>query len=70
MQNKDKIYSDKDAMRKLVSEAIENHKIGFLVELLCKLQDDYIDLARLSTDDNYQSNWTHKQVLDYITYEL
>lgn len=70
MKNRDNLYSDKESMRKLVDESIESHKIGFLVELLCKLQDDYIDLARLATDDHYQSSWTHKQVLDYITYEL
>lgn len=70
MKNRDQLYSDKESMRKLVEESIESHRVGFLVELLCKLQDDYIDLARLATDDNYQANWTHKQVLDYITYEL
>jgi len=63
-------YSDKDAIRQLVEEAIERHRIGFLVELICKLQDDYIDVARLATDNQYQSSWTHRQVLDYITYEL
>lgn len=70
MINKDNLYSDKEEMRKLVEEALERNKIGFLVELICKLQDDYIDLARLATEDNYQASWTHRQVLDYITYEL
>lgn len=56
-------------MLDLIEECIKNNNLTFLATLICKLQNDYTDIAKLSTDGNYQSNWTHKQVLDYLTYE-
>lgn len=57
------------AMLKIVNQAIKDNSVDFLANLLAKLQQDYEELATLSTDGNYQPNWTHKQVLDYLTYE-
>lgn len=57
------------AMLKIVSQAIKDDSLEFLATLLAKLQQDYEELATLSTDGSYQPNWTHKQVLDYLTYE-
>jgi hypothetical protein len=53
----------------LIEECIYSNKLEFLAELIVKLEMEYIDIARLATDDNYQISWTHTQVLDYITYE-
>ena len=53
----------------LIEDCVHNNKIEFLAKLIIKLESEYIDIARLATDDNYQSNWTHLQVLDYLTYE-
>lgn len=61
---------DTEALKGLVEEAIRLHKIDFLVSLISKLQDEYMDIAKLATEGSYQVNWTHKQVLDFITYEL
>jgi hypothetical protein len=57
------------AMLKIVNQAIKDDSLEFLATLLAKLQQDYEEIAMLSTDGNYQPNWTHKQVLDYLTYE-
>jgi hypothetical protein len=61
---------NKESIRLLVEEAIKNHKIDFLVTLIAKFQSEYIDIAKLATEDQYQISWTHKQVLDFITYEM
>jgi hypothetical protein len=61
---------NKESIRLLVEEAIKNHKIDFLVTLMAKFQSEYIDIAKLATEDQYQISWTHKQVLDFITYEM
>lgn len=53
----------------LIEECMHNNRIEFLAELIIKLESEYIEIARISTDDNYKSNWTHLQVLDYLTYE-
>ena len=60
---------DVDEMLQLINECIKNNNLTFVATLICKLQKDYEDIARLSTDNNYSPTWTHKQVLDYITYE-
>ena len=64
------MHNDNEALKALVEEAIRLHKIDFLVTLINKLQNEYIDIAKLATDGQYQISWTHKQVLDFITYEL
>lgn len=58
-----------DDMIQLINECIKNNNIIFLAKLICKLQKDYEELAKLSTDGTYQPSWTHKNVLDYLTYE-
>lgn len=60
---------DIEEMLQLINECIKNHNLTFVATLICKLQKDYEDIARLSTDGKYQPSWTHKQVIDYITYE-
>ena len=57
------------AMLKIVHQAIKDDNLQFLATLLAKLQQDYEEIATLSTDGSYQPNWTHTQVLDYLTYE-
>ena len=61
---------NKESIKKLIEECVKFHKIDFLVSLIFKLQNEYVDIAKLATDGNYQENWTHKQVLDFITYEI
>lgn len=53
----------------MIEECMHNNRIEFLAELILRLESEYIEIARISTDDNYQPNWTHLQVLDYLTYE-
>jgi hypothetical protein len=53
----------------LIEECVYSNKLEFLAELIVRLEMEYIDIARIATDDNYQIGWTHTQVLDYMTYE-
>jgi hypothetical protein len=64
-ENKQKV----DDILKIIDECIKTHKLDFIANLIVTLQNDYKDLAELCTDGNYKLNWTHKQTLDYITYE-
>jgi|LauGreSBDMM110SN_4_FD.fasta_scaffold23828_5 hypothetical protein len=64
-ENKQKV----DDVLKIINECIRTNKLDFIANLIVTLQNDYTDLAKLTTDDNYQPNWTHKQTLDYLTYE-
>lgn len=54
---------------KLIDEHIVQNKIEFLAKIIITLQENYIDVATLSTDGNYNEQWTHERVLDYLTYE-
>lgn len=53
----------------LIEECMHNNRLEFLAELIIRLEGEYIEIARIATDDNYQPSWTHLQVLDYLTYE-
>ena len=53
----------------LIEDCMHNNRIEFLAELIMRLENEYIEIARISTDDNYQTNWTHLQVPDYLTFE-
>lgn len=53
----------------LIDECIVQNKVEFLAKLIITLQENYVEVSTLSTDGNYNEQWTHKQVLDYITYE-
>lgn len=65
-KNKDNIQ----AIRDIVNEAINTGHEEFLVDIIYKLQEEYYEIATLSTMGEYQKTWTHKQTLDYITKEI
>lgn len=54
----------------LVEECLKTNRPMFLANLIFVLQRDYAELAKLSTDGNYHSGWSHQRVLDYVTYEM
>ena len=56
-------------IRELVYECINTHNEEVLVQLIWRLEQDYIDIARLSTYDEYRRSWTHAKVINYMTYE-
>lgn len=57
-----------EEIENLVYDCIVAHQETIIVQLIHQLEKDYKELARLVTMDEYKSDWTHKQVLDYITY--
>tara|TARA_R110000868_G_scaffold315517_3_gene576401 strand:+ start:1925 stop:2116 length:192 start_codon:yes stop_codon:yes gene_type:complete len=57
-----------DEIWKLVEECILTHNEIVLVELIVSLQNEYVDLSNLSTFGEYESNWTHQDVLNYVTF--
>ena len=53
----------------LVYECIATHNEEVLVSLIIALKDDYCELAQLFTFGEYKiSEWTHQDVLNYVTY--
>lgn len=58
-----------EAIREVVIEAINTHNEEFLVELIYQLQEQYYEIAKLSTMGEHENSWTHKKTLDYITKE-
>jgi len=61
--------SREKAIETLVLDCIVAHQETILVKLISELEANYIELAKLSSMGEYQSSWTHKQLLDFITYE-
>lgn len=61
--------NDYQIMMELIQECIKNNKLEFLAKLMVKLQNEYYEIASLSTNGEFQPSWTHTQLLDYITYE-
>jgi hypothetical protein len=57
------------AIQLLVSDCLVAHQEIIIVKLIAELEKDYEDLAKLATMGEYNTNWTHPEVLDYITYE-
>lgn len=58
-----------DAIRKLVGESVYSKNEEIIVNLIYRLEKEYVELAQLSTYGEYKRNWTHDQVLDFITKE-
>mgnify|MGYP003126055944 CR=1 FL=1 len=57
------------AIEILVGDCIMAHQESIIVKLISELERDYVELAKLATMGEYTEEWTHPQVLDYITYE-
>jgi hypothetical protein len=57
------------AIEVLVSDCIIAHQEAIIVKIIAQLEEEYEEIAALATMGEYQKNWTHDQVLDYITYD-
>ena len=61
--------SREQAIENLVLDCIVAHQESIIVKLITELESNYIELAKVSSMGEYQSSWTHKQLLYFITYE-
>lgn len=59
-----------NAIETLVADCLIAHQETIIVKLIVQLEEDYKELATLSTMGEYKPSWTHKKVLDYITKEM
>ena len=58
-----------DETQDLVYECIATHNEEVLVQLINSLKKQYNELAKLSTFGEYkQEEWSHEDVLNYVTY--
>lgn len=62
-------HDNLENIQELVNECVKTDKLDFLAKIIHNLQKNYEELALLSTDGNYSQKWSHKKVLDYVTYE-
>lgn len=67
MNKKNKIESTREDIYKLVDECIMTHNESILVELIYRLEKEYVEVATLATMGDYKGNWTHGEVINYIT---
>jgi len=58
---------EESTVLKMVQVCIKKKEIKFLAKLILKLQKDYIEVAKLSSDGRYKETWTHAKLLDYLT---
>tara|TARA_B100001778_G_scaffold329149_1_gene329677 strand:+ start:937 stop:1143 length:207 start_codon:yes stop_codon:yes gene_type:complete len=65
----DEEESRHEILRALVNDCIISHNEGIIVRLLVQLEQEYQDLAKLATMGEYENDWTHQQVLNYVTLE-
>jgi hypothetical protein len=56
-------------MIQLINESIKNDNVEFLAHIIINLQKEYQEIALLCTDGEFQPSWTHKMVLDHLTYQ-
>lgn len=64
----DDIYRSVDLIRSVVEDAMLSNDQEYLTMIITKLLTEYIEVAHLSTDGNYDPDWTHTDVLNYLTY--
>lgn len=70
---KDEEYEEEERLyflETLVSDCFLAKQESIIVKLIMQLEDDYRELATLGTMGKYEPDWTHREVLDYITKEL
>lgn len=62
--------SNIDDIRVLVYECMATHNEEIVIELIARLEKQYIDVAALATLGQYTESWSHEDLLSYITYEM
>ena len=61
-------YSELESITHLVEVLVKKGRSATVAALILRLQMDYLQVATLSTDGEYDSKvWTHKDVLDFLT---
>lgn len=58
-----------EEISRLVYDCLTAHQEIILIQLIAQLEQEYKEVAALATFGEYKNSWTHKEVLDYITYE-
>mgnify|MGYP003113677260 FL=1 len=61
--------SNIEDIRTLVYECMLTHNEEIVIELIARLEKQYIDVSRLATLGEYNEGWSHEDVLNYMTYE-
>ena len=61
-------YSELESITHLVEVLVKKGRSATVAALILRLQMDYLQVATLSTDGEYDAKvWTHKDVLDFLT---
>ena len=65
-----KFNNDIDTIRALIDECIYTGNSEIIVQLIARLQEEYYEIAYVGTMGAYSTDtWTHKDVLNFITYQ-
>ena len=69
-KKKNKADSSREDIQELVEECILTHNEIILVELIYRLEQEYVEISQLATLGEYKRTWSHQDVLNYITYNM
>ena len=56
------------AMLAVIEDCVRQNKLDILAKILYQLQAEYYEVCKLATDGEFEVTWSHKDVLDYLTY--
>jgi len=52
----------------MIGQLVSKGNQEFVARILVRLQLEYMELARLATDGEYEAgDWTHRDVMDFLT---
>ena len=69
MSNNNEDEEKISSIETLVGDCIKTHNEAIIVHLIFRLEKEYRELATLSTYGEYDTGWTHLEVMNYTTYE-
>lgn len=58
-----------EEIESLVDDCVISNNTVILTQLIVQLEKDYKELAELATFGAYKDDWTHIELLNYITEE-
>ena len=67
-EKRNKSESSREDISELVHECVLTHNEIILIELIYRLEKEYVELSELATLGEYKRTWSHQDVLNYMTY--
>ena len=57
-----------EAVVAMIKYMVDKNRLTYLAKVFLRLQDEYLEIATLATDGEFDSEqWTHKNLMDFLT---